>query len=311
MQERTLADAVELFLAAKSAKRLSEKTLRWYKDHLALLVAWCGEGTLLADVSAVDVVEWLDEERGKELAANSLDARWRSAQVFFNWCEVFFERAGYVSPMGHGRRRQVERPQRGRPVIDYVTQAEMRKLLDSIRGGGWQECRDRAIVRMLYWSGLRLAECAALDVPDLMLREGHVLVRNGKGNKARVVPIASELGPDVLGYLYGRPPWAGPELWIADGVDHASIKGRFTAGGIRQMLRRRCERASLRVMSPHEFRHGFAMCFLNKGLGISALSELMGHASVETTTRIYAHWLSEPLKEQYELVYAKATKHGR
>jgi integrase len=100
-------------------------------------------------------------------------------------------------------------------------------------------------------------------------------------------------------YLYNRPAWSKPPLWVSsDG--YSGVRGALTAEGIRVMLRRRCTDVGLRSINPHQVRHGFAMTLLNAGMELSAVSAAMGHSSQSVTEQVYAAWLTEGLAREYD-----------
>jgi len=281
------------FLTAKRARGLSERTIGWYRDQITVYLDW------LSDADAWDQIEtieaYLADQRApeKKLAANTVAARYRALKIWFRWLTKR-KRCWPVSPMA-----EMERPHVPRVVVAHVTPAEFRRLYDAVAGDSWIDYRDRCILSLLFWSGLRLSEAINLHLADVDAAARLITVRRGKGNKDRIVPCAPELGPQLLAYLMARPPWQGRELFISnDGA--GGVRGVLTANGLRQMLRRRCRQAGLRYMHPHAFRHGFAMAFLNAGMPMSAISNALGHSSEQVTASIYAHWLTEGLSREYD-----------
>ena len=290
--------AVELFLEFKLAEGLSRRTVRWYSDQLLAFAAVMADRDV-CDVSAVDVARYLASERDRGLAASTVEGRYRALLAFFNWAEDFDELGCPASPLGHGRRKRVKRPRVGRPQIQHVTFAEYQQLIATIDLASWLDYRDYCICGVLFWCGLRRSECADLHLADLDLLGGLLQVRSGKGNKARAVPADGELCSALLTYLNCRPRWDGPELWLAYDHGRAGIRGGLSSDGIRQMLERRCERAGMRRLNAHAWRHGFAMSMLNGGAEMSSVSAMMGHSSQRVTESTYARWQMSGLRRQY------------
>jgi integrase/recombinase XerD len=165
--------------------------------------------------------------------------------------------------------------------------------------------RDRALLEVLYGTGARISEAVALDVDDVDLAEGVVLLR-GKGGKQRLVPLGTYGREAVDAYLVrGRPPLAvngrgGPALF----VNHRG--GRLSRQTAWATLRAAAARAGVVVtVSPHTLRHSFATHLLDGGADVRVVQELLGHASV-TTTQIYTMVTVERLREVYATAHPRA-----
>ncbi|MGZ4132629.1 MAG: tyrosine-type recombinase/integrase, partial [Actinomycetota bacterium] len=163
--------------------------------------------------------------------------------------------------------------------------------------------RDRALLELLYGSGLRVAEAAGLTLEAVDLRRGRVLV-HGKGDKEREVPM-SDFAVDALGawIARGRPALAAP------GSDAVFFNRRHRPLGPRD-ARRVVERYGERLLpgrriTPHTLRHSYATHLLEGGADIRAVQELLGHASVATTQR-YTHVSRARLFEAYERAHPRA-----
>lgn len=309
-----LSRALDEFLLAKEAEHLSLRTIHWYRDQITSFITYYPDKDIRA-VSAADIQEYLVHERRRGLASSSVSARYRALQAFFNWVEDHHDPdISTPSPFGHGRKKAVRKPKASTKPIDYVRYEEFTALLASIPDGPdatWLDLRDRCLVLILFWSGLRLGEVAALHVRDIDLRNGVLTVRNGKGDKGRIVPTAAELSSALLEYLVARPQWHGPELWLSAGKNGIDLGGVLKPEGIRQILKRRCKRARMRYIHPHAWRHGFAMAMLNHGADMSSIANMLGHASEAVTASIYAHWLVEGIKREYNEVSERIRAMGK
>ena len=171
---------------------------------------------------------------------------------------------------------------------------------DSPRG-----VRDKALLELLYGTGARISEAVALDVDDVDLEEGVVLLR-GKGGKQRLVPLGSYARQAAEAYLVrGRPALAqagrgGPALFL----NHRG--GRLSRQSAWATLRAAATRAGVTVtVSPHTLRHSFATHLLDGGADVRVVQELLGHASV-TTTQIYTMVTVERLREVYATAHPRA-----
>ncbi|MDH2415573.1 site-specific tyrosine recombinase XerD [Nocardioides sp. CER19] len=170
--------------------------------------------------------------------------------------------------------------------------------------------RDRALLEVLYGTGARISEAAGLDVDDVDLVDGTVLLR-GKGGKQRLVPIGSYARAAVEAYLVrGRPGLAmvssGATSERAGALFLNSRGGRLSRQSAWTVLVRAAERAGVtHDVSPHTLRHSFATHLLDGGADVRVVQELLGHASV-TTTQIYTLVTVDNLREVFAAAHPRA-----
>jgi integrase/recombinase XerD len=171
--------------------------------------------------------------------------------------------------------------------------------------------RDRALLEVLYGTGARISEAVGLDVDDLDLEDGTVLLR-GKGSKERLVPVGRYAQEAIEAYLVrGRP-----EL-VATGTQGATSKGamflnarggRLSRQSAWAVIGKAAERAGVTAeVSPHTMRHSFATHLLEGGADVRVVQELLGHASV-TTTQVYTLVTVDSLREVYAAAHPRALK---
>jgi len=293
----TLRRWLERFCTAKRAAGRSPRTVRWYHDQAECYLAWV-ERTGAEPWLPESVEEFLAGQRALGLKPATVSARYRALSV---WCGWLVGRKYLTeSPIS-----AVERPTIRREPVAYVRLAEFERLYAAITGERWGDCRDRALLLLMFWSGLRVSEVTALRVTDVDTAARLVTVREAKSGEGRIVPCPPQLGPVVLAYLMRRPPLppqmdAGALFVSNDGGGH--VRGALTVHGVRLMLRRRCAGAGLRWLNPHAFRHGFAMEFLNAGMDMSAVAKALGHSNEQVTAAVYAHWLTDGLQAEYDEV---------
>jgi integrase/recombinase XerD len=183
--------------------------------------------------------------------------------------------------------------------------ADVESILATAGAGGTSlALRDKALLEVLYGTGARISEAVGLDVDDLDLDAGAVLLR-GKGGKQRIVPVGSYAVDAVHAYLVrGRTELitqATPALFLN------ARGGRLSRQSAWTVLVRTAERAGVSAeVSPHTLRHSFATHLLDGGADVRVVQELLGHASV-TTTQIYTLVTVDKLRE----VYATAHPRGR
>lgn len=165
--------------------------------------------------------------------------------------------------------------------------------------------RDRALLEVLYGTGARISEAVGLDVDDLDLEDGTVLL-HGKGGKERLVPVGSFAREAVTAYLVrGRP-----ELVAAGrgtpGLFLNARGGRLSRQSAWAVLQRAAERAGVtQTVSPHTLRHSFATHLLDGGADVRVVQELLGHASV-TTTQVYTLVTVDNLREVFATAHPRA-----
>jgi integrase/recombinase XerD len=165
--------------------------------------------------------------------------------------------------------------------------------------------RDRALLEVLYGTGARISEAVGLDVDDLDLVEGSVLLR-GKGGKERLVPVGGYAREAVSAYLVrGRPELAG----VGSGTPAVFLNargGRLSRQSAWAVLTRAAERAGVTgAVSPHTLRHSFATHLLDGGADVRVVQELQGHASV-TTTQVYTLVTVDNLREVFATAHPRA-----
>lgn len=190
----------------------------------------------------------------------------------------------------------IEAPKLGRKLPDTLSYHEIVQLLDVIDLSTPEGARNRAIIEVLYCSGLRVSELINLRVSNLSLEEGYMKVV-GKGNKERYVPI----GTDAIKYLDIYLKEIRVHLAIKEGHQNIVFLNRNGRQLSRVMIFTIVKRLSAEIgldknISPHTFRHSFATHLVEGGADLRAVQEMLGHESI-TTTEIYTHLDRDYLKQ--------------
>jgi len=192
-------------------------------------------------------------------------------------------------------------PKLGRKLPRVLSESEMTLFLDGISIDTFFGCRDRALLELLYASGMRVSELVALDVRDLDLRSGSAKV-SGKGNRERLCPVGAVASGFVRQYLERR----NARNVASDALFVNHLGRRLTVRGVRFVLERRITRSGLaKRFSPHALRHSFATHLLDNGADLRTVQELLGHKGI-ATTQIYTHTSLSKLRQ----VYAKSHPHA-
>jgi integrase/recombinase XerC len=208
--------------------------------------------------------------------------------------------------LGANAAESVTAPRVRRSLPRDLTVDEMFNLLDRIEGGDEVSLRDRAILELLYASGLRVGELVSLDLDDVDLSASMLRVL-GKGSKERMVPFgrkalaALRAWLAAAGALRARAPDPGAVFLNQRG-------GRLTDRSVRRILDRRIHEAAIQAhVSPHALRHSFATHLLGAGADLRAIQELLGHASLSTTQR-YTHVSPDALMRVYDQAHPRARR---
>jgi integrase/recombinase XerD len=286
---QTLETWLESFFEHLGRRNYSPRTVACYRKDLRLFVEWLGTQNLstVADLTTSNLEkyqqhlalrlckhDYYSQPRSLTVATrNRLMAALRS---FFR----YLYRDGKV--LGNpAAALELARARKSLPK-DVLTVAEMRRLLDCISNDNAVELRDRAVLELLYGTGIRCFEMVNLKLGDLRLGEGLVQVL-GKGNKERIVPMGRVAQTALAEYLdKSRPQLVRgvfPELFIS-----ASHGGPVSERELRTRLKHWVEQSGLRKkVSFHTFRHSFATHLLTAGADLRSIQVLLGHATLSTT----------------------------
>ena len=181
---------------------------------------------------------------------------------------------------------------------------EVEALLRTPDGDAPNALRDRAMLELLYATGMRVSELVGMDLEDMDLEQEFVRCY-GKGSKERLVPIHARAADTVKAYLVGGRPKLSDRL--SGRAVFLNQRGeRLTRQGFWLILRGLTQKAEIqRKVSPHTLRHSFATHLLRGGAPLRHVQELLGHASI-TTTQAYTHLTSEHVREEYESAHPRA-----
>jgi integrase/recombinase XerD len=199
---------------------------------------------------------------------------------------------------------EVDSPRRERKLPQPLSPAECEALLAAPDPRTPAGRRDRAMLELLYATGLRVSELVGLELNDLDL-ESRVLKARGKGNKERLVPVGAPAAESVRAYL------AGARDLLLKGQRSADLfvtprGGRMTRHGFARLLDRHCRAAGIRRrVSPHKLRHSFATHLLAGGADLRAVQAMLGHADV-ATTQIYTHVDTTQARRLYDRFHPRA-----
>jgi site-specific recombinase XerD len=261
------------------AQNRSPRTVTTYMeaiDQLARHLEEAGMPTEVAAIAREHVESFIDQllrTRSPSTAAN----RYRALHRFFLW----LVEEGEVERSPMARMSPPKLPEKDVPVVPPY---ELRRLIKACQGQDLEDRRDTALVMLMLDTGARLAEIANLRVEDLDLDEWRVARVVGKGSRERALPLSPKVVAALDRYLRARGKHRHTDLeWLWLGA-----KGKLGPSGVRQMVKRRCRRAGLTPIHPHQLRHTFAHEFLAAGGREGDLMRLAGWRSRQMLARYAA-----------------------
>ncbi|NND43737.1 MAG: site-specific tyrosine recombinase XerD [Xanthomonadales bacterium] len=284
---------IDRFLDAAWAERgLSRNTLDGYRRDLLKLAAWLQrQGQDLAGARREQLLKLLASEVGAGRSPRSLARYLSGYRQFYRW--LVREREISEDPTA-----LIESPKLGRGLPKALSEAQVEALLAAPDTDQPLGLRDRAMLELMYATGLRVSELTGLDLSGLSLSQGVVRVR-GKGGKERLVPLGEEALDWMRRYLeQGRPVlMKGGQ---SNRVFVTSRRGGLTRQAFWHRVRKHAGTAGIRRnISPHMLRHSFATHLLNHGADLRVVQLLLGHSDL-STTQIYTHVAREGLKRLHE-----------
>jgi integrase/recombinase XerD len=291
-------DPVADFLGALEAERgASRNTLSAYRRDLGDFVKFLGGVDRLASARPDDVVSYVERLRRSGLRPSSVARRLSALRSFYR----HLVREGRVeeNPTEH-----VDLPRRSRPLPRTLSCEATAALVEAPDARKPAGVRDRAMLELLYATGMRASECLGLRLEDLNLSAGYV-VCTGKGRKQRLVPVGGEALHWVRTYLRDvRPALARKR---DAGRLFLNARGqRLSRQSLWAIVRRAAASSGLRRrVSPHMLRHSFATHLLEGGADLRSVQVMLGHADI-ATTQIYTHLGSAALRAMYRSFHPRA-----
>ncbi len=291
------ADWIDAFIRhLEFERRLSKETCKHYRRDIDALQSWCDE-------AGIDGWSGLDSEHIRNfsatcfrrgLSARSIQRRLSAARTFFRY--LLREKHVSRNPV-----QSVSAPKGRKRLPENLDADRMARLLE-IPGDGLLVDRDRAILELLYSSGLRLAELTDLNVGDVDMQDATVRV-TGKGNKDRIVPVGSRALQALSRWQVSRGTLAGPDepaLFVSNRgtrLSRRSVQARVDHWARRQGIDSK--------VYPHLFRHSFATHLLESSHDLRGVQELLGHANI-STTQVYTHLDFQHLAQIYDKTHPRA-----
>jgi len=288
---------IELFLDERRRLGYSRSYLVSEKRCLEVLQTSLkarGRPVELQAVVEGDILAVLESERTRGLSENTIHSITSAFRVFF--ASLWKKGHILVDPA-----RNLERPANHRTLGYVPTPGDVQKLLDACDIETDHGLRNRAILELLYGSGLRMREVINLDVRDIDLVERTAFIKNAKGRKDRIVPVTEAAAKMIARYIEEvRPPTSHPALFAS------STGGRFGATNWRKrQLRPMVADLGLPCeLTPHRLRHACAVHLLQNGADLRQIQKLLGHTTI-VSTEIYLTLDIGSLKETHERAHPR------
>jgi len=286
-----LLTQIEAFLVDRKAQSLSKDTLRNYRGGLKMFADFCASQAInrITQITPNDIrgyLLWLAE---KGHNAGGVHWGFRTLKTFLYWWEDETEPDDWKNPI-----RKVKAPKLPAEPLQPVPLAAVNAMIGTCKSDFHGE-RDKAILLTLLDSGVRASELTAIDLADLSLTEGSLFIRQGKGRKPRITFIGKTARKAIRCWLKQRGSDPGALFTTQDGE-------RLAYSGLRQILRRRAERADIPEPSAHDFRRAFCLAQLQAGVDIVTISRLMGHVDTTLIAR-YAKQTHQDLHDKFRSVF--------
>lgn len=279
----------------KVEKGLSANSLQAYERDLAKLRAWAEKNGLeIVKMSRLDLREWMIDLGHSNLSVNSKRRLISVLRGFYKFLMID----------GHIKENPAELldvPQKGIYLPRFLNQAEIDELFLIPDTSTETGLRDRAILELMYSSGLRVSEVASTQTKDIDLDAG-ILTTTGKGGKTRRVPVGSSAVEWLKTYLATRQQKGETEI---SNLFVTSQGKPITRQAIFAFIKKYAEMAGLDDVSPHTLRHSFATHLVQNRADIRSVQQMLGHADI-STTQIYTHMTDAHLRKAYEQFHPRS-----
>ncbi|MDM8000460.1 MAG: tyrosine-type recombinase/integrase [Dehalococcoidia bacterium] len=306
----TISEAVEQFLQyLEIEKGYSRLTVEAYRRYLDKFSQWAAESTKATSVGDInpDVVRDYRLHLARSTGPDGRELKRVTQGYYLIALRALLRYLSVQRDMDVMAADKIELPKTGTRNVSFLRLDEMERLLAAPDVSNETGLRDRAILEMLFSTGLRVSELVKLnrDQIDLERKELSVI---GKGNRARVVFLSDDAASWVGKYLGVRQDYFKPLFIRYAGratVGKDGEKMRLTTRSVQRIVAGYAKRAMLQVKTtPHTLRHSFATDLLSGGADIRSVQEMLGHKSI-TTTQVYTHVTDKRLKEVHRAFHGR------
>lgn len=271
---------------------MSVNTVHAYLHDFDLLIEFLKEekeNLVVKEIELNDLKDFIKYINGFEIGAYSQARIISGVKAFFNYLIIEKEITDNPSEL-------LESPKLGRKLPDILSVNEISDIIEKIDLSKPEGQRNRAMLEVLYGSGLRVSELINLKISDISFNENIILV-TGKGNKQRLVPLGELSKKQTLIYLEKIRPNIGVKKGFEDYLFLSRRGSRLSRQMVFIVIKNKVEELGIaKKISPHTFRHSFATHLVQGGANIRVVQQLLGHASI-VTTEIYTHLNTDDLRK--------------
>ncbi len=291
---------VDEFIYFLSVERgLADNTLASYRRDLLNFIDFLKSKGIesIQEVTRSDLSDFLFMLKTKGRAPSTISRNLASIRTF---CQFMIKEGLLkIDPSS-----ELESPKQEKKLPDVLTFNEVEKLLDQPDGSCHRGIRDKAMLEMLYATGIRVSELIALDRTHTDIKNGYIIC-TGKGNKERIIPLGSYAINVLKMYLENaRPKIIKSESEKALFVNHHGR--RLTRQGFWKIIKKYAVKAGItKPITPHTLRHSFATHLLENGADLRSVQEMLGHADI-STTQVYTQVTKKKLKNVYTKAHPRA-----
>jgi integrase/recombinase XerD len=296
MERLRKRDLVREYLAyIQVEKGLAANSLESYRRDLARLEGWAASnGKPVEELTRTNLREWIAQLSREGLAPSSVSRAVSAARGLFR----FLMLDGHIK--SHPA-EDLDTPQKLAHLPRFLTEDEIERLLAAPDTSTLEGIRDRAILELMYATGLRISELVSMKLADVNI-DGGLIVCHGKGSKERRVPIGRSATHWLQQYMARRARPGGasaPHLFLS------SSGYPLTRKFVWARIKEHAARVELRNVSPHTLRHSFATHLLQHGADSRSVQALLGHSDI-STTQIYTHITDRQLRATYDRHHPRA-----
>ena len=263
------------FLMDRKAQNMAWGTLYFYKKKLEVFSKFCEaqEVKQITQIGPNLIRQYLFYLESKGHNAGGIHGYYRTLKTFLRWWENEVEPVGWKNPI-----KKVKAPRVPFEPLEPVNIDDVKAMLDTCPRGALLGLRDEAIMLSLLDTGVRASELLSINLEDINLITGEILIKQGKGRKPRYVYLGSKTRKAVRAYITIRRD-SLPNLWVTKNQEPLSY------WGLKAMMRYRAKQANVSIPSIHAFRRWFALTCLRAGTDVFSLQELMGHSDLQVLRR--------------------------
>lgn len=283
-----------------NARDLSKNSIRSYKKDVLKFNAFCREEIKIDCLQAGrgDIVQYVNA-LGKKNKSSATISRYLSSLKSF-YAYLVYEGLLLNNPVF-----KVSVPRKGKSAPSILSMEEIDKLLDQpTRHESRMSVRDKAMLELLYATGMRVSEIISLDLSNVNLNLGYIHCNGGDARKSRIIPIGTMAKIALLNYIYELRNTMVSESEEALFINYSG--NRLTRQGFWKIVKKYKKMANIdKRITPQTLRHSFAAHLLKNGADLKSVQKMLGHSDI-STTQIYLQLKDDKLKDVYDKTHPRA-----